>query len=79
MSILNPMTTILIRKGKERFETPKRKKTQTEKGKGSVITEAKKKKRWFGCGHKPRKADSHQQLGDKKSVLLKPQKGMQPC
>lgn len=44
MSILNPMTTILIRKGKERFETPKRKKTQTEKGRGSVITEAKKKK-----------------------------------
>lgn len=44
VSILNPMTTILIRKGKERFETPKRKKTQTEKGKGSVITEAKKKK-----------------------------------
>lgn len=45
MSILNPMTTILIRKGKERFETPKRKKTQTEKGRGSVITEAKKKKK----------------------------------
>lgn len=45
MSTLNPMTTILIRKGKERFETPKRKKTQTEKGKGSVITEAKKKKK----------------------------------
>lgn len=45
MSILSPMTAILIRKGKERFETPKRKR-QTEKGKGSVIIEAEMGQMW---------------------------------
>lgn len=33
MSSLNPMTTILIRKGKERFETPKRKRYTQKRGK----------------------------------------------
>ena len=33
MSILNPMTTILIRRGKERFETPKRKRHRQKREK----------------------------------------------
>lgn len=51
-----------------------REKDTDRKGKRQCDHRGKKKKKWLGCGHKPRKADSHQQLGDKKSVLLKPQK-----